>query len=219
MSVQCYRHGRDNKIHAFDLSAIVASSSASKGLPSLTNLTPLKPLFTLETNALGYCKCAVLQTSSSEALVAVPSTLDDSLVDIFHLPSAKRIHRSIGKGCFTIKTGTVMCLSLFEQFSRLRLLVAYEDGRVVVFSYAGPPEDLQRSPLPEENGGWIKSIEYHEHKEPSESNLFAIANRVNPSSNNAVMGLCLDSPQDIAWSVSADHLVVRYGPLSLVSSF
>lgn len=31
------------------------------------------------------------------------------------------------------------------------------------------------------------------------------------------MGLSLNSQQHIAWSVSADHLVVRYGPLNLVS--
>lgn len=67
-----------------------------------------------------------------------------------------------------------MCLCLFEDSNRLRLVVAYEDGRVAVFSHTRSPEDFKTSPIPEENSGWNKLLEYHEHKEPSESKPFRV---------------------------------------------
>ncbi|KAK9893649.1 WD40 repeat-like protein [Cystobasidium minutum MCA 4210] len=187
-------HGRDNKIHIYDLSSIVLAASNlsfTRNLPSIANPTALEPLYSLGTNALGYCKCSILQMNSSEALLAVPSTLEDHLVDIFHLPSTNRVHRSIGKEMFDTKTGTVMCLSLFRKSEHLHCLVAYEDGRLALFVHSG--NTGSEAIIPEENQGWTKLLEMHEHKEP-------------------IMALCMDTQHQTAWSVSADHLVVRYNP-------
>jgi hypothetical protein len=49
-------------------------------MPTPALPTSLKPLCTIETNALGYCKCSVLETDGEEALVAVPATLHDDMV-------------------------------------------------------------------------------------------------------------------------------------------
>lgn len=163
-----HRHGRDNKIHIYDLSSIVLAASNlsfTRNLPSIANPTALEPLYSLGTNALGYCKCSILQMNSSEALLAVPSTLEDHLVDIFHLPSTNRVHRSIGKEMFDTKTGTVMCLSLFRKSEHLHCLVAYEDGRLALFVHSG--NTGSEAIIPEENQGWTKLLEMHEHKEPS----------------------------------------------------
>lgn len=102
-----------------------------------------------------------------DALVAVPSTLDENLVDIFHLPSCKRVYRSIGKDTFHSKTGTVMSLVLTSVDDVVQLLAAYEDGRVAIFTHARE-HVLGSQVWPEENQGWLKATEAHEHKEPSE---------------------------------------------------
>ena len=66
---------------------------------------------------------------------------------------------------FESKTGTVMCISLFSKSSRIHVLVAYEDGRVALFSHAGAVD--YETPSLDENAGWKKVVEFHEHKEPS----------------------------------------------------
>lgn len=131
----------------------------------------MQPLLTVETNALGYCKCSLLSSdTTNEALVAVPSTLDDTLADIYHLPSGKRVHRSIGKGAFDSKTGTVMCLHLYRNNHNISLIVAYEDGRICVFSRSSQSGQWSEAVM-EENGGWSKVNEMRAHKEPSEDLL------------------------------------------------
>ncbi|CAD6569962.1 MAG: ASTRA complex subunit [Cyphobasidiales sp. Tagirdzhanova-0007] len=182
-------HGRDNKIHVYSLPSETLPVCST--LPSSTSPTRITPLYTIETNALGYCKCSLLQLSDCQALVAVPSTLRDELVDIFHLPSGKRVHRSVGKDAFEAKTGTVMALSLFlHSANDLRVLASYEDGRVAVFCLK-KEERAWSKPLLQENEGWSKVFESRHHKEPT-------------------MGVALDAHAKRAWSVAADHLVVRY---------
>jgi hypothetical protein len=154
-------------MHVFDLAAIVRNLEPVK--PSMASPSSMTPLFTIETNALGYCKCAIQELDADEALVAVPSTLDDNLADIFHLPSGNRIHRSIGKDLFQSKTGTVMSLQLSTSGrGNLLLVVAYESGKLAVFSHAeSRPKEHNR--WMDENEGWRKVSERHAHKEPSTS--------------------------------------------------
>lgn len=160
-----HSHGRDNKVQVYDLRSISTFPTQS----SVTGPCEAPaPLHSIDTNALGYCKCDVLEISSSEALIAVPSTLDDNLADIFHFPSCKRRHRSIGKGAFESKTGTIMALSMVQRADDLDLIIAYESGKVAVFRHA---ESLQHkeSVWLEEGNGWQLISESHQHKEPSGS--------------------------------------------------
>jgi hypothetical protein len=143
----------------------VAIATKPSAPPSRNNpTTDIEPLYTIETNALGYCKCSTLAIGNDEALVAVPATLDDNTIDIFHLPSGKRLHRSIGKGLFQSKTGTVMCITMFLQEKSLMVAAAYEDGRMAVFQHDWSKD--WGTPELQENEGWTLTLEAKEHREP-----------------------------------------------------
>ena len=136
--------------------------------PSIASPTDMSPLYTIETNALGYCKCAILELDQDEAFVAVPSTLDDNLADIFSLSSGKRIHRSVGKDAFQSKTGTIMSLALIANEDKLLIVIAYESGKLAVFEHADV-HPRQSGDWTHENEGWRKMLESQAHKEPSKS--------------------------------------------------
>jgi hypothetical protein len=62
--------------------------------------------------------------------------------------------------------GTMMALSLdLQDPHALRLLTAYEDGRVAYFTYTRESTDLSL-PVMVEGEGWTKVFERREHKEP-----------------------------------------------------
>ncbi|TPX09055.1 uncharacterized protein E0L32_001683 [Thyridium curvatum] len=130
-------HGRDNKLIVWKLR--LADEAA------LSTTVPLDPsaedrprpwmLHMLEVNTMNFCSfghCAVFESgvaSSSELLIAVPNTLASEAVDIFHLPSQRRIHTvKLGE-----KNGMVMSVRLFYQSgAALTVVAGYENGLAVV---------------------------------------------------------------------------------------
>lgn len=136
-------------------------------IPSPSSPTTLQLLYTAEINALGYCKCALLPLTAGHALVAVPAVLDDSLIDVIHLPSCKRVYRSVGKDCFDTKTGTVMALAIYASPASLRIFASYEDGRTALFEQAGSISDFAAGKLGEDEG-WQLTLSEKLHKEPSQ---------------------------------------------------
>ncbi|GAA5853863.1 hypothetical protein JCM8547_007478 [Rhodosporidiobolus lusitaniae] len=158
-----------------------------------------------------------------EALVAVVSLTKDEMVDIFHLPSQARVHRSVGSGAFAIgeKTGSVMAVHLFHlrssslsstsSFSpssaspastqQLHLLIGYESGQLALFRFTPTPSfSLSSSSsvnLPvkgkmvEEGEGWEMIWCEKGHRD-------------------AVMSLSLSYDKRFAYTVAADHFVVKY---------
>lgn len=117
------RHARDNKIHYYELPTVAPSisRSAASAVPSAKDPSTLSPLWSMDVNALAYCKISVLMILDSPAgtaLVAVTSLTKDELVrlfdviavcelmlrqiDIFHLPTLSRVHRSIGASLMPI---------------------------------------------------------------------------------------------------------------------
>lgn len=159
------RHGRDNKIHNYDLSAILSNETAvNSNEEYLDQLST--PLHVLEVNAVGFCKCSLLELENQEALVATPSTLEDCYVDIFHLPSRRRIYRSIGKTAESPKTGTVMSMSLFSSGNRLQLFVGYESGQARLLQVIPQIHKYTVTHI-EENEGWVDCFIRQGHKEPS----------------------------------------------------
>lgn len=108
-------------------------------------------------------------------------------VDVFHLPSRKRVHKCIGAGCFerktgvaqrrgylcklTASTGTVMALSLYKSDTSdsLKCLIGYEDGGVALFQHT--PHDTPNAAWSHaylaDNESWNKIWEAKLHKEPS----------------------------------------------------
>ena len=73
-------HGRDNKIHIFDWDAAEWQNRNRTSLPSPTSPDELLPAYSIQVNALGYCKCSLWPVSAGQALIAVPATLEDSQV-------------------------------------------------------------------------------------------------------------------------------------------
>ncbi|GEM12313.1 WD-40 repeat-containing protein [Rhodotorula toruloides] len=133
--------GRDNLVHFYRLSITPHSTGTSATLdhgaatavPSPSSPSfGIKPAWSIDINAMNFCRMSVLCLSDrkgkgkeremedvpimEEALMAVPSLTKDDFVDIFHIPSRARLHRSLGKDAFPlgVKTGTVMALHLFH---------------------------------------------------------------------------------------------------------
>ena len=77
-------HGRDNKIHIFDFNALEWPTRSRTILPSPASPDELLPAYSIEVNALGYCKCSLWPISVGQALIAVPATLEDSQVGLYN---------------------------------------------------------------------------------------------------------------------------------------
>ncbi|OIW32731.1 WD domain-containing protein [Coniochaeta ligniaria NRRL 30616] len=129
-------HGRDNRLVVWKLGA--DDEQAMSTVLPLDASPEERPqpwlLHLLEINTMNFCtfsSCPPATASTaptSELLVAVPNTLASEAIDIFHLPSQRRLHTvKLGD-----KNGMVMALSLFYRAGRLVLVAAYENGLAVV---------------------------------------------------------------------------------------
>ncbi|KAG4435509.1 hypothetical protein IFR05_009008 [Cadophora sp. M221] len=133
-------HGKDNKLVAWKLSE-EDESSMSVVLPVDAPPEPRREpwlLHVLHVNTMNFCSFAQcpLQSSDEELLIAVPNTLSSESVDIFHLPSSKRIHTVSSPPSF--KGGMVMAVSLFyhPQTAHLTVIAAYESGHTSISQLA-----------------------------------------------------------------------------------
>ncbi|KAF4997159.1 hypothetical protein FGRMN_4053 [Fusarium graminum] len=129
-------HGRDLKLIVWKLGE-ADEEHLSTALPVEEVSTPrAQPwiLHLLEVNTLNFCAFAICPVapgsvdSASEVLIAVPNTLHSDAIDIYQLPSQRRIH-TIKAGD---KTGMAMCLALLHHKDALTLIAAFENGYVVV---------------------------------------------------------------------------------------
>ncbi|KAL4794551.1 WD40-repeat-containing domain protein [Aspergillus venezuelensis] len=76
-------------------------------------------------------------TPPTTSLIAVPNALDSGAIDLFHLPSERRICTIPTDP--SVKTGMVMAAQLIRTSSSkdLRVAAAFEDGHVMVFGCRG----------------------------------------------------------------------------------
>ncbi|WWC71086.1 uncharacterized protein I206_105039 [Kwoniella pini CBS 10737] len=212
-------HGRDNIIHFYEpLKKPYISSSLNENLKK-----GLQVIKSLPTNALNFCRFSLLpfslkesdendngkgKSKEKEALLAVPSLMDSELVDIYHLPSMRRIHASVN---YTPKpssltkdsiipeesrSGLVMSIHLRQipSSSALTLSMGYEDGRVELFnSSIDKLADLYdaRMAKSDKDNPWKLLWKGKGH-------------------NEAIMGMDVDAQSIYGWTVSADHRLVRY---------
>ncbi|KAJ3763905.1 WD40-repeat-containing domain protein [Lentinula raphanica] len=204
-------HGRDNKLHVWnrpDESSTTFGIGSSAALPGLPTPT-LR--FSMDVNALNYCRFSLLSTSSSTktvpsseygALIALPNLIESSEADIWSLPSCERVHAGIGQRAKKIlfsdgrtgenPTGIIMSLHLFQNTSpstsapELRILIAYENGSVILRRYANVDKTMSV-----EGKGWEVIWEAKMHRE-------------------AIMAMQVSSNNEFALTVSADHIVGRY---------
>lgn len=89
-------HARDNKIHYYELptAAPSISRSAASAVPSAKDPSTLSPTWSLDVNALAYCKMSVLpipDAPAGTALVAVTALTKDELVRIIVLTCPTQI--------------------------------------------------------------------------------------------------------------------------------
>ncbi|KAF9236702.1 WD40-repeat-containing domain protein [Melanogaster broomeanus] len=224
-------HGRDNKIHVWNRPT-ESVSIRQGGAASLTDLSVPPLRYSLDVNALNYCRFSLLPAGTPEsevtALIAVPNLVESSLVDIWTLPDRTRLHAAIGDpqdtsatsfsdGRSGSKTGIIMSAHLYYASPslpstsaaqrELRLLCAYEDGGVV----------LRRRITAESTQtvggrGWEVVWKSKLHVEASLNEIVRVA----------VMAMAVSKDCGFALTVSADHLVARYdltvSPLQNASS-
>ncbi|WVW85056.1 hypothetical protein I302_107092 [Kwoniella bestiolae CBS 10118] len=217
-------HGRDNIIHFYESLKRPYISSGIGNTPK----KGLEVIKSLPTNTLNFCRFSLLpllpmqdengreemngqgkgKGKEQEALIAVPSLLDSELVDIYHLPSMRRIHASINYIPKTTsltkdsvipeqtRSGLIMSIHLRQipSTSQISLAIGYEDGRVELYLSSlksiDSVYDARMSSSPE-NNPWKMFWRGKGH-------------------NEAVMGMDVDRYSRYGWSVSADHRLVRY---------
>jgi WD40 repeat protein len=164
-------------------------------------------LHSLPVNALNFCAFSMtfLDLSSKESsqntpepttsrvvLFAVPNALDSGGIDIFHLPSERRI-TTISSNSST-KTGMVMAVSMFVSSSGdVYVASAYEDGHVMVFMYRGPltPASFEIGNIASNPWKWDKLYASRPHSQP-------------------VLSLDMSPTRDSFITSSADALLIKH---------
>ncbi|KAJ9095247.1 hypothetical protein QFC21_005613 [Naganishia friedmannii] len=169
---------------------------------------------------------------SAQGLLAVPNLTDSETIDIYHLPSFGRLHAAVGTRTTSanlqlegkIRSGLVMSVRMYftgaakdapvtdtnegkntllaksdprHGVPALRLVAAYEDGRVEQWECkdwqkrSDPRLRASNNPAKAGGGGWQTLWTQKGH-------------------NEAIMAMAISPTLDYAYTVSADHLLVRY---------
>ncbi|CAG8275032.1 unnamed protein product [Penicillium olsonii] len=182
---EIYTHGRDHKlciwkIRVEDEPLLEKALPVDAGEDEQAGKTQPWLLHSLPVNALNFCAFSMvflnsdgLPGSSTQAqkpeatLFAVPNALDSGGIDIFHLPSERRI--STIPSDETTKTGMLMAVNLFVAAAGdFYVASAYEDGHVMVFhqrrtleSAAFERENIAKNPLK-----WDRLYACQPHSQP-----------------------------------------------------
>ncbi|KAH8118214.1 WD40 repeat-like protein [Phellopilus nigrolimitatus] len=191
-------HGRDNKLHVWAL--VLAPHSVGDAASSPDLPTPALR-YSLDVNALNFCRFSILPLAFSEARSSASSVYRVG-ADVWELSSCKRVHAAVGKleapeigmkgwepdrdGRGQAKTGILMSLHLFLRSSQLHLVSAYESGEVALRRYTDADREMSI-----EGRGWECIWKTKEHRE-------------------SVMGMAVSPDCSFALTVSADHIVARY---------
>lgn len=210
-----FRHGRDHKLCVWELRGDddasldktlpvdVAGSSASgkRERPALLHCLPV--------NALNFCAFSMMyidvpgqaspehprqakRKPRANVLFAVPNALDSGGIDIFHLPSERRI-TTISSDPEN-KTGMVMAVNLFQSASGdINVVSAYEDGHVMAFIHRGPvsPADFEIGNIASKPWEWRKLYMSRPHTQP-------------------VLSLDVSPMHDYFTTSAADALIVKH---------
>ncbi|KAI0300842.1 WD-40 repeat-containing protein [Russula brevipes] len=208
-------HGRDNKLHVWKLPS--HTPSALGGSASAPDATALELDYSLDVNALNFCRFSLLPlddvvplplTSPPRALVAIPNLVESRNADIWTLPAMERMHAAIGRGKLDdpaeilgsdgrgVKnpTGIIMSMHLLPASGGATRLA--DRAISLLTSYENGSVKLWRYCKIEkersiEGVGWECVWSFKLHVE-------------------SVMATTVSLDRSIALSVSADHLVGRY---------
>ncbi|KAF8968172.1 WD-40 repeat-containing protein [Flammula alnicola] len=207
-------HGRDNKVHVWqriEELPLDARIGGSAGLPSLPTPTLC---YSMDVNALNFCRFSLLklpkvseENAKPKALIALPNLVDSSTADVWSLPLMDRVHAAIGqevkKSVFSANpggrnnSGIMMSVHLYHQKAdatsssasargSLRILAAYENGSVVLREYTRSAKEVSI-----EGEGWEIIWKSKLHVD-------------------SIMAMRVSRANEFAVTVSADHIVGRY---------
>ncbi|KAJ3995642.1 WD-40 repeat-containing protein [Lentinula boryana] len=219
-------HGRDNKLHVWkrpDETSITSGIGSSAALPGLS--TPVL-WFSMDVNALNYCRFSLLPASfmgstslpeslpsastskvdsSSEctALIALPNLIESSEADVWSIPSCERLHAAIGK--------------------RAKTSIFYGDGRagenptgiimsLHLFETASPSRSTPelRILISYENGNVALRRYANSEKSMSVEGKGWEVIWETALHREAIMAMQVSSNNQFALTVSADHIIGRY---------
>lgn len=177
-------HGRDHSLRVWEmpeeLGSVALSSSMAKDLPVPTMLHEMG------VNALNYCAYDMCirnaSTATLDGWLVVPNTLESAWIDVYHVPSKRRIIESLGRQG-DIRSGAerpaiVMALQMCIVQDLLWIVAGYEDGALQAWTI--------RVSTMEPTLAWT-------HKCHAES----------------IMALCLSPTSDSVLSLGADYHLVR----------
>ncbi|KAK8143491.1 hypothetical protein G3M48_007165 [Beauveria asiatica] len=156
-------HGRDHRLVVWQLRAEDEEILSSATPLEQTGDVPPQPwmLHVLDVNTMNFCAFAgcpntpganatLADDSSASILVALPNTLLAESIDIFELPSQKRIHTVKPGG----KHGMAMTLAILYKEKHLVLVAGLENGMCSVFV------------LRENTNDWITTYRGQPHSQP-----------------------------------------------------
>ncbi|KAL4802375.1 WD40-repeat-containing domain protein [Aspergillus unguis] len=160
---EIYTHGRDHKLRVWrfraqDEEILQKTLPVDAAQPAASQTqTQIQPwlVHSLPVNALNFCAFSMIFVSPDEskerneepeegsdippssALFAVPNALDSGAIDLFHLPSERRICTIPTDPA--VKTGMVMAAKItrLSGSNDLHVAAAFEDGHVMVFGCGG----------------------------------------------------------------------------------
>ncbi|KAL6719225.1 Astra associated protein 1 Asa1 [Lecanora helva] len=147
-------HGRDNKLLVWQIDAST-EIDLEKTLPVENSaLSPRPPwlLHSLTVNTLNFCPFAMCRDgippllSTQKAvkdanvldpiLIAVPNTVDSGAIDIYQLPTERRVAEILADRFIT--TGMVMTLNIIADTHRIQIAAGYESGHTMVYVQNDP---------------------------------------------------------------------------------
>ncbi|KAL5002023.1 WD40-repeat-containing domain protein [Aspergillus recurvatus] len=189
---EIYTHGRDHKLRVWRfrvedeeiLQKTLPVDAGGQATTSSQKQPAIQPwlIHSLPVNALNFCAFSMLslfdngntpQQSDekshippSAALIAVPNALDSGAIDLFHLPSERRICTIPTDPA--VKTGMVMAVQLTRSLSskNLHVAAAFEDGHVVVFACRGAFRDNKPSIDAGRSWKWERLYLSRPHSQP-----------------------------------------------------
>ncbi|KAI5304680.1 ASTRA complex subunit [Ascosphaera pollenicola] len=179
-----FTHGRDHKFRVWRLN-LADEDLMSKVLPADEaggGQRVHEPwlLHSLDVNALNFCVFSycyltpeALRASETESnygdqpqfYVAVANSISEGGIDIFHLPSQRRVSKVLPEPL--AKTGMLMAVDLFVASTRqLYIASGYEDGTSMVHVLKGDLSPSSRLLNAQESWSWEKIYSVRAHSQP-----------------------------------------------------